>query len=138
MKDNKEIKFYTLDEIADLINGEERLVYIDDGIAETVGKYKDIPDIIVDLNSNFGSMDLKIYDFDGGISKPLLSTRGMFLDKCNLEVRKDIIDRLVELQLDTSKIKDYKLIDEYDLEKYYEFVDGNYEKKGDEVYERNR
>lgn len=138
MKDSKEIKFYTLDEIADLINGEERLVYIDDGIAETVGKYEDIPDIIVDLNSNFESMDLKIYDFDGGISKPLLSTRGMFLDKCNLEVRKDIIDRLVELQLDTSKIKDYKLIDEYDLEKYYEFVDDNYEKKGDEVYERNR
>lgn len=134
----KEIKFYTLDEIADLVNGEERLVYIDDGIIETVGKYEDIPDIIVDLNTNYGNMDLKVYDFDGGISKPLLSTKGMFLNKCKKEVREDIINRLVKLQLDTSKIKDYKLIDEYDLEKYYEFLDGNYEEKGDVEYERNR
>ena len=76
-------------------------------------------------------MDLKIYDFDGGISKPLLSTFGIYLNKCDPNVRKDIIERLVKLQTNEEKIKKYKLIDEYDLEGYYEFLDG------DDEYGRN-
>jgi hypothetical protein len=122
---NMKVQFCTFDEIAELINGEDRLVFIDDGIAETVGKYDDIPDIIVDLNLKFGNMDLKFYDFDGGITKPLLSTFGIFLNTCDPDVRKDIIERLVKLQTNEEKIKDYKLIDEYDLEEYYKFLDGN-------------
>ena len=133
MKENNEMKvqFCTFDEIAELLISEDRLVFIDAGIAETVGKYEDIPDIIVDLNLKVGNMDLKIYDFDGGISKPLLSTFGIYLNKCDPNVRKDIIERLVKLQTNEEKIKKYKLIDEYDLEGYYEFLDG------DDEYGRN-
>ncbi len=77
MENKKEIQFYTLEEIVQLVNSDEKLVYINDGIAETIGKYEDIADIIVDLNRKFGEMNLKIYDFDEGVDKPLLSTNGM-------------------------------------------------------------
>ncbi|HIS12031.1 MAG TPA: hypothetical protein IAB40_02855, partial [Candidatus Onthocola stercoravium] len=33
-------------------------------------------------------------------------------DKCDPDVRKDIIDRLVDLQTGVEKVKDYKVIDE--------------------------
>ena len=42
----------------------------------------------------------------------MLSTVGYFLDKCDSNVRKDIIDRLMGLQLGEIKAKDYKVIDE--------------------------
>lgn len=134
--EGKEIQFYTLEEIAQLVNSDEKLVYINDGIAETIGKYDDMADIIVDLNRKFGEMNLKIYDFDEGVDKPLLSTNGMLLDKCDSEVRKYIIGRLIKLQFNLEKVKDYKLIDEYDLEKYYEFLNKVYV-KGEEAYERD-
>ena len=117
MKNN--INFYTKEEISKMFeNGEpkEKLVYIDDGILATVGRYKDIPDIIVDLNRKIGSVDLTIYDYQEGFLKPLLSTYGMFLNKCNPTVREDFIERLVDLQTGQKKIKKYKLIDIYDLD----------------------
>ena len=46
------------------------------------------------------------------IDKPLLTTIGYFLDKCDPDVRKDIIDRLVNLQTGVEEVKDYKVIDE--------------------------
>ena len=36
----------------------------------------------------------------------------ILLDKCDPDVRKDIIDRLVDLQTGVEKVKDYKVIDE--------------------------
>lgn len=120
----KAIQFCTQDEIADLINGDNRLVYIDDGYFETIGKYEDLPDIIVDLSLNFGVNKLNVYDYDKGNSELLLSTFGPFLNKCNSQVRKDIIERLEKLQKGTIKIKEYKLIDEVDLNEYFEFLDG--------------
>ena len=59
MNDNREIKFYTNEEIEKLINEiqTERLVFIDDGIDEVIGRFKDLPNIIVDLNRKFGSKD---------------------------------------------------------------------------------
>ena len=120
----KAIQFCTQDEIADLINGDNRLVYIDDGYFETIGKYEDLPDIIVDLSLNFGVNKLNVYDYDKGNSELLLSTFGPFLNKCNSQVRKDIIERLEKLQKGTIKIKEYNLIDEVDLNEYFEFLDG--------------
>lgn len=105
------------------------------GIAETIGKYEDIPDIIVDLFLNFDVSNLKIYDFTGGINTPLLSTNGYFLDKCEPDVRRDIIERLIKLQTGEEEIKDYKLIDENDLNNYYDFLDFDSLEKGDDVYE---
>ena len=62
MKDNIEIKFCTNEEIEILINEfqTERLVFIDDGIDEVIGRFRDLPNIIVDLNRKFGSKDLNI------------------------------------------------------------------------------
>ena len=118
MKNN--INFYTKDEISKMFkNGEpkEKLVYIDDGISATVGRYKDVPDIIVDLNQQVGSVDLTIYDYDEGFLNPLLSTYGMFLNKCKPKVREEFIKRLLDLQTGQKSVKKYKLIDIYELDK---------------------
>ena len=46
------------------------------------------------------------------MDNPLLTTFGPFLNKCDPNVRKDIIDRLAGLQLGEIEVKDYKVIDE--------------------------
>lgn len=52
----------------------------------------------------------------------LLTTFGYFLNKCDPDVRRDIIDRLVKLQTEEIEVKDYKIIKEDD----YEYVYDNY------------
>lgn len=109
-----EFNFYSKEEIKELLKN-ERLVYADDGINEVVIRYKDIPDFIVDYNNKNGVTDLKFYAFDGYTMNPIITTLGYFLNQCDPNVREDIIDRLVNLQTG-DKIKNYKIIDEYDLE----------------------
>lgn len=109
-----EFDFYSKEEIKELLKN-ERLVYADDGINEVVIRYKDIPDFIVDYNNRNGLTDLKFYAFDGYTVKPIITTLGYFLNRCDPKVREDIIERLVDLQTG-DKIKNYKIIDEYDLE----------------------
>ena len=46
------------------------------------------------------------------MDNPLLTTFGPYLNKCDPNVRKDIIDRLIDLQTGNEDIKDYKVIDE--------------------------
>lgn len=108
------LKQYSKEEIKGLLQDNVRLVYIDDGMEEIVGRYEDLPDIIVDINEKLGHTEnLKVYDFDNpDMHNPLLTTTGFFLDKCDPIVRKDIIDRLISLQTGKAKIKDYKVIDE--------------------------
>ncbi|MBO6195369.1 MAG: hypothetical protein J6O56_03360 [Bacilli bacterium] len=83
-------------------------------------KYEDIPDFIVDVNEKFGSKDLKIIEYGAGSLEPIITTYGMFLNKCDPEVRSDIIDRLVQLQTEEIEIKDYKVMNEDDYEYVYE------------------
>lgn len=108
------IKLYSEDEIKKLLNSKERLVYIDDGYEEFVARYEDLPDIIVDVNEKLGhTVNLKVYDFKNpDICNPILTTTGYYLDKCNPDVRKDIIDRLMKLQFGEIEVKDYKVINE--------------------------
>jgi len=108
------LKQYNEEEIKQLLNSNERLVYIDDGMEEFVARYEDLPDIIVDINEKMGHTEnLKVYDFENpNMDNPLLTTIGYFLDRCDPNVRKDIIDRLMGLQLGEIEIKDYKVIDE--------------------------
>lgn len=108
------LKQYNEEEVKQLLNSNERLVYIDNGSEEFVARYEDLPDIIVDVNEKLGHTEnLKVYDFENpDMEKPLLTTIGYFLDKCDPEVRKDIIDRLVDLQTGVKQVKDYKVIDE--------------------------
>ena len=125
MNDNIEIKFYTKEEIEKLIKEikNERLVFIDDGIDEVIGRFRDLPDIIVDLNRKFGSKDLKIRNFIDPEEKPIITTFGMYLNKISFEDRQAIIDRLNKLQQNEEEISDYKLIDIEDLLEYYKSRD---------------
>jgi len=108
------LKQYNEEEIKQLLNSNERLVYIDDGMEEFVARYEDLPDIIVDINEKMGHTEnLKVYDFENpNMDKPLLTTIGYFLDRCDPDVRKDIIDRLIGLQQGEIEIRNYKVIDE--------------------------
>ena len=108
------LKQYNEEEIKQLLNDKVKMVYIDNGSEEFVARYEDLPDIIVDVNEKLGhNENLKVYDFnDLVLNKPILTTIGYFLDKCDPEVRKDIIDRLMGLQQGEIEVKDYKVIDE--------------------------
>ena len=125
MNDNREIKFYTNEEIEKLINEiqTERLVFIDDGIDEVIGRFKDLPNIIVDLNRKFGSKDLKIRNFIEPEEEPIIETFGMFLHKIFPEDRAEIIEDLNKLQQYDKEISDYKLINMEDLVEFYKSRD---------------
>lgn len=111
MDNQKLLNQYNKDEVKEILTSNERLVYVDTGSEEIVSKYNDLPDIIVDINDKIGSTNLTVMEFDNP-SKILLTTFGPFLNKCDPNVRKDIIDRLMGLQLGEIEIKDYKVIDE--------------------------
>ena len=121
MKDNIKLNFYTIEEIRKLINEREieRLVFVDDGIDEVIAKFKDLPDIIVDLNRKFGSRDLKIYNFIEPEDEPIITTFGMYLNKISSQDRQEIIERLNKLQQYEDDVKDYKVINIDDLLEYY-------------------
>ena len=113
-KNQSLLNLYNEDEIKQLLNDKVKMVYIDNGSEEFVARYEDLPDIIVDVNEKLGHTEnLKVYDFDNLIlDEPILTTIGYFLDKCDPNVRADIIDRLIGLQQGEIEIKDYKVIDE--------------------------
>ena len=113
-KNQSLLNLYNEDEIKQLLNDKVKMVYIDNGSEEFVARYEDLPDIIVDLNEKLGHTEnLKVYDFDNLIlNEPILTTIGYFLDKCDPNVRADIIDRLIGLQQGEIEVKDYKVIDE--------------------------
>lgn len=122
------LKQYNKDEIKELLNSNEKLVYIDTGSEKIVSKYNDLPDIIVDINDKIGSINLTVMEFDNP-SKILLTTFGPFLNKCDPDVRKDIIDRLNKLQQGIEEVKDYKVIDEDMLDDVrYQFKDNDMER----------
>ena len=113
-KNQSLLNLYNEDEIKQLLNDKVKMVYIDNGSEEFVARYEDLPDIIVDVNEKLGHTEnLKVYDFDNLIlDEPILTTIGYFLDKCDPNVRTDIIDRLIGLQQGEIEVKDYKVIDE--------------------------
>ncbi len=108
-------EFYSEEEIKELLKNDERLVYVDNGYDEFVVKYEDLPDCIVDMAMQDMSVELKVIDY--GSYDTLATTYGFFLNKCDPDVRKDIIERLQELQLGDKEIKPYKIINEDTLEK---------------------
>ena len=113
-KNQSLLNLYNEDGIKQLLNDKVKMVYIDNGSEEFVARYEDLPDIIVDVNEKLGHTEnLKVYDFDNLIlDEPILTTIGYFLDKCDPNVRTDIIDRLIGLQQGEIEVKDYKVIDE--------------------------
>lgn len=114
MIDVNKISFYDENEVRKIIESKEKYVYVDDGMTEVIIKKEDIPDYIVYINRECGLTDLKMFDSDG---QQILNTLGEFLDKCNLIIREEIIDRLVNLQTGEEEPKEVKTIDEYMWEK---------------------
>lgn len=118
-------EFCTKGEIKNLLLSGERLVYADNGIDEFVVKYNDLPDFIVDMSRSMGNRcELKVYKYPAESMTPILTTMGEFLDSCDPDVRKDIIDRLVAVQT-TEDTKSYRIINEYDLEVVKEDIEKN-------------
>ena len=107
-----ELRFYTEEEIRDLIKSKSELYYVDDGVDEAIIKFEDIPDFIVDYNRNFEVGDLKFFRVGKGVYEPDITTYGEYLNRINPELRERMIDRLVALQTNETKIRKYKLIDE--------------------------
>ena len=89
----KSLSHYNDDDIYFLLNHNIRLVYANAGGDEFLIEYDKIPDVIVDDPFRL-----------------LLSTNGEFLDQCDYDVRKDIIDRLIRLQKGEEEVSDYKII----------------------------
>lgn len=106
------LKPYNKEEIKELLNSNVKLVYVDTGLEEIVARYEDLPDVIIDINDKLGITDLSVYEYGVDSMTPILTTFGPFLNKCNPNVRSDIIDRLTSLQLGEDKVKDYKAINE--------------------------
>jgi len=108
----QKLNFYTEDEIEKIIKSDVELYYVDDGIDEAIIKLEDIPDVIVDINRNFQSSDLKFYKVGAIVYEPELTTIGEFLNRITPTLRERIIDRVIILQAEESEKKDFKYIDE--------------------------
>ena len=118
----KKFEFYNKNEIKKLLLNEEKLVYVDNGIDEVVVRYKDLPDFIVDMSRSMGhNCNLKVYKYPIENMTPILTTIGEFLDKCDKDVRADIIERLIKVQTEEDT-KNYKIIDENELEEVKEEI----------------
>lgn len=107
-----ELRFYTEEEIKELIKSKEELYYVDDGVDEAIIKFEDIPDFIVDYNRNFDMRNLKFYRVGKDVYEPDITTMGEYLDRINPDLRERMIDRLIALQTNETEIKKYKIIDE--------------------------
>lgn len=111
-EDEFQVRFYSEDEIRDLIKSNAELFYVDDGVDEAIIKFEDIPDFIVDYNRNFEMRNLKFFKVGKGVYEPDITTMGEYLDKINPDLRERMIDRLIALQTNETEIKKYKIIDE--------------------------
>lgn len=139
MEEDVKFEFYTEDEVRKILENKEKLVYVDDGIEEAVIKYEDLPDFIVDYNRKCGIKDIKVYDYEKpDMDNPLLDTYGEFLNRCDPKVREDIIDRLVALQTFESEVKDYKIIDEYTLDKVNAQIERENEQKNNKTKNKHK
>ena len=129
MKNNEDIKFYSREEIIELLKMKDRLVFVDNGIDEVIAKFDDLPDIIVDFCRKLGYRNFKIYNFIEPTEEPIITTNGVYLDKCSPEDRQVLILRLVKLQQYEVDVKEYKVISEDDLADYYNSLEGVKEMK---------
>ena len=113
MKNSEEIQCYTQDEIKELLDKKERLVFVKTRDEEVIARYEDIPDVIIDFFNKFVYTNMEFYDYE--TAEEILTTFGPFLHKCKPEVREDIIGRLEKLQKHEIEVKDYKIVHEEDM-----------------------
>lgn len=118
------MKFYSENEIKKLINDNEKLVLVQTGDEEIIVRYKDISDFVIDYVKKNGH-GCRITASDLSTGAFMFNTMGWFLDRCDADVRKDIINRMISLQMG-GKVKSYKVIDP---NIYDEIYDMDYEVK---------
>lgn len=111
MIDSDRLEFYTEEEIREMIAKKERYVYVDNGLENFVIRRQDIPDFIVYINREIDSIDLEIFDPEEA-NLVIIRTCGEFLDRCEPEVREEIIERLVKLQTGEEEYSQVKVADE--------------------------
>ena len=129
-----EARFYSEDEIKELIKANAELYYVDDGVDEAIIKFEDIPDFIIDYNRNLEIRDLKFFKVGKDVYEPDITTYGEFLNTIKEDLRERIIDRLIALQTNEASINKYKIIDE-DL---YSKVESKLEEEKEQKKTKNK
>ena len=129
-----EVRFYSEDEIKELIKANAELYYVDDGVDEAIIKFEDIPDFIIDYNRNLEIRDLKFFKVGKDVYEPDITTYGEFLNTIKEDLRERIIDRLIALQTNEASINKYKIIDE-DL---YSKVESKLEEEREQKKTKNK
>ena len=129
-----EVRFYSEDEIKELIKANAELYYVDDGVDEAIIKFEDIPDFIIDYNRNLEIRDLKFFKVGKDVYEPDITTYGEFLNTIKEDLRERIIDRLIALQTNEASINKYKIIDE-DL---YSKVESKLEEEKEQKKTKNK
>ena len=129
-----EARFYSEDEIKELIKANAELYYVDDGVDEAIIKFEDIPDFIIDYNRNLEIRDLKFFKVGKDVYEPDITTYGEFLNTIKEDLRERMIDRLIALQTNEASIKKYKIIDE-DL---YSKVESKLEEEKEQKKTKNK
>ena len=129
-----EARFYSEDEIKELIKANAELYYVDDGVDEAIIKFEDIPDFIIDYNRNLEIRDLKFFKVGKDVYEPDITTYGEFLNTIKEDLRERMIDRLIALQTNEASIRKYKIIDE-DL---YSKVESKLEEEKEQKKTKNK
>ena len=129
-----EVRFYSEDEIKELIRANAELYYVDDGVDEAIINFEDIPDFIIDYNRNLEIRDLKFFKVGKDVYEPDITTYGEFLNTIKEDLRERMIDRLIALQTNEASIKKYKIIDE-DL---YSKVESKLEEEKEQKKTKNK
>ena len=129
-----EVRFYSEDEIKELIKANAELYYVDDGVDEAIIKFEDIPDFIIDYNRNLEIRDLKFFKVGKDVYEPDITTYGEFLNTIKEDLRERMIDRLIALQTNEASINKYKIIDE-DL---YSKVESKLEEEKEQKKTKNK
>ena len=129
-----EVRFYSEDEIKELIKTNTELYYVDDGVDEAIIKFEDIPDFIIDYNRNLEIRDLKFFKVGKDVYEPDITTYGEFLNTIKEDLRERIIDRMIALQTNEASLKKYKIIDE-DL---YSKVESKLEEEKEQKKTKNK
>ena len=129
-----EARFYSEDEIKELIKANAELYYVDDGVDEAIINFEDIPDFIIDYNRNLEIRDLKFFKVGKDVYEPDITTYGEFLNTIKEDLRERMIDRLIALQTNEASIRKYKIIDE-DL---YSKVESKLEEEKEQKKTKNK
>ena len=119
--DNVNYKKYSKKEFLKILN-EDGILFVETSLGnKCIIKKSDIADFIM-LESTKTGHTADMSFFMPGISGPVITTFGCFLNKANPVFREEIIDRLVLLQTTDTEPKNVKV---FDTDIFFDMVDNN-------------